>query len=114
MSREYLLDKFWITFRKENTSWAYAWFYSILKNDGYCIFSKLNMVENIGFGEANASHTTKEEKSKMIRAQSLEFPLVHPDKVEVRDNFNQTLFYATQKKRYRLWLWYLLRKLGLR
>jgi hypothetical protein len=72
------------------------------------------MVENIGFGEANASHTTKEEKSKMIRAQSLEFPLVHPDKVEVRDNFNQTLFYATQKKRYRLWLWYLLRKLGLR
>jgi hypothetical protein len=114
MSREYLLDKFGITFRKENTSWAYAWFYSILKHDGYCIFPKINLVENIGFGEPDASHTTKKEESKMIVARSLDFPLVHPEKVEVRDNFNQTLFYATQKKQHRLWIWYALRKLGLR
>lgn len=114
MARAYLYDKFRATQLKKNNSWAYAWFYSILINKGLCIVPSQNLVQNTGIGDPNATHTQKADPRAAMRAGSLTFPLQHPTQHTVVPAMEQHLFYAAQKSRVRLTLWFLLLKLGLR
>lgn len=114
MARAYLYDKFRATRSKQNNSWAYAWFYSILINKGLCIVPTRNLVQNTGIGDPNATHTQKADPRAAMRAGSLTFPLQHPTHQAVMPSLEQPLFYAAQKSRIRLTLWFLLLKLGLR
>lgn len=114
VARAYMLDKFRVTQRRENNSWAYAWFYSILKNNGLCIVPKVNLVQNTGVGEAGATNTTGQNEKARLRAQPISFPLVHPDGRQPEPALEQQFFYLSQKRRMRLWLWYVLKITGLR
>ncbi len=113
-AQAYMLDKFRVTQRRENNSWAYAWFYSILKNDGWCIVPKVNLVQNTGVGEAGATNTTVRNEKARLRAQPISFPLVHPESRKPDPALEQRFFHLSQKSRFRLWLWYLLNIFGLR
>lgn len=42
--------------RQTQSSWDYAWLWSIWEHDGLCIHPNTNLVENIGFGK-DATHT---------------------------------------------------------
>lgn len=113
-AQAYMLSKFHATQRHENNSWAYAWFYSILKNDGICIVPKNNLVQNVGVGEEDATNTTRWNAKARLRAQQIQFPLNHPENRTPDPLLEQQFFYLSQKSRRRLWLWYVLYTLGLR
>ena len=111
-AQRYMLRKFHATQRRENNSWAYAWFYSILKNDGLCIIPRQNLVQNVGVGEADATHTTGSNAQAERSARALPFPLQHPVNHSPDPALELTTFYATQKSRFRLWLWSILHLIG--
>ncbi len=114
MAQVYMLDKFRSTQAKKNNSWAYAWFYSILKNKGLCIVSAVNLIENTGIGQAGATHTQAKNEKAQVKAAEIRFPLKHPDKKNTDALLEKQFFYSSQKSRLRLWIWYLLKKAGLR
>lgn len=114
MARRYLLDKFEATRLGKNNSWAYAWFYSIVKNEGLCVVPKVNLIQNRGIGSENATNTRNRNKRASLQAQVMEFPLVHPPDFQVHAQLEETFFYSTQKSRWRLKLWTFLRAAGLR
>jgi hypothetical protein len=114
LARKYLLDKFEQTHAEKNNSWAYAWFYSILKNDGVCIVPKVNLIQNHGVGSKDATNTKKRNNRASLQAQAMQFPLVHPDSLQVNKFLEDVFFYRTQKSPWRLKLWSFLQVLGLR
>lgn len=114
LSRHYMLDKFQVTKQRKNNSWAYAWFYSILKNNGLCIVPHKNLVQNVGVGERSATNTTTPNKNAMLRANQLDWPIVHPFQKTPNPALEQLFFYTSQKKRPRLLLWWALKKLNIR
>jgi hypothetical protein len=113
-AQTYMLDKFHVTRARKNNSWAYAWFFSILKNNGLCIVPKVNLVQNTGVGVPGATHTKGQNEKAMIPSRSIDFPLVHPTERNPDPILEQLFFYVSQKSRFRLWIWYLMKSLGLR
>lgn len=114
MAQTYMMSKFNATKRRENNSWAYAWSYSVLKNKGVCIVPKVNLIHNVGIGTAEATHTTKVNPITQRQAQSLHFPLQHPAHIQPEPAIEQQIFYVSQKPKWLLLRWFLLKKLGLR
>lgn len=114
IARKYLLDKFEKTRAEKNNSWAYAWLYSIVRNDGLCVVPKVNLIQNQGIGVGSATNTKKRNKRASLQAQAMEFPLVHPDHLQVQQHLEKKFFYKTQKSRWRLKIWAVLRAIGLR
>lgn len=98
LSQKYLAEKFWATKRQENDSWAYAWYFSILLNNGICILPKVNLVSNIGFN-ADSTHTTSNNKVRELKSQKISFPLIHPNSIKIDKEIEQQLFYAAQKSK---------------
>jgi len=105
MAQVYMLDKFRVTQQRKNNSWAYAWFYSILKNNGLCIVPKTNLVQNVGVGEEGATNTTGRNETARKKSGNLQFPLIHPPDRSVDMELEKHFFYTSQKKRFRLLLW---------
>ena len=104
-ARYYMQDKFSVTRAGKNNSWAYAWFYSILKSDGLCIVPTLNLVQNTGVGDTAATHTKGKNALAELPAGQLTFPLQHPVNRMPDPKLEQLFFYDSQKKRLRLWIW---------
>lgn len=113
-ARAYMLDKFKATARGENNSWAYAWFYTILREEGICLVPSRNLIENVGVGEAGATHTRTRQAHLQVKAQQMDFPLKHPENLVPNPTLEQLLFNYTQKTPVRLQIWYLLRLFGIR
>jgi hypothetical protein len=113
-SRVYLYNKFMEAHTGIIHSWAYAWSYSILRQGGRCILPTVNLINNIGIGDEAATNTRKKEAFQTIQTSRMTFPLVHPEQAEPDPYWEEQLFYTFQKKRYRLWIWYLLYSLHLR
>ncbi|MDX1912693.1 MAG: hypothetical protein SFV22_14475 [Saprospiraceae bacterium] len=114
MAQVYLLDKFQATRAGKNNSWAYAWFYSIVRSGGLCVVPGKNLVQNTGIGDASATHTTGANPTAGLRAVGMAFPLKHPARIERQPELDREIFYFAQKSRVRLILWFLLKKIGLR
>ena len=113
-SQAYMRAKFEATRTGKNNTWDYAWFYSILKNNGLCIVPRINLVQNIGVGEADATNTTASNQNARKQAQAMNFPISHPAERVVDPKLEQLFFYYSQKSRFQLRLWYLLHVIGLR
>jgi hypothetical protein len=100
-AQKYFLQKFHETHTKQNDSWAYAWFYSCVLHHGLAVVPKNNLVQHEGFGE----HATNTQIGKVAFAISypLEFPLVHPKKIEATPySLTHQFFYAGHKSRFLL------------
>ena len=61
--------------RQEGSAWDYPWGFSLAAQNQLCIFPKVNLVTNIGFGE-NATHTSF--NTFFVPSKELDFPLKHP------------------------------------
>ena len=59
-------------------TWDYQWVYSIWANNGLCAAPRRNLVWNIGFN-AESTHTKGDSVFSGLKAESLEFPLSHPE-----------------------------------
>ena len=102
-AQRYMLEKFEDTHYKRNSSWAYAWFYSVLQNDGYSIIPTKNLIHNIGFGE-DATHTAKGMKRSGRPATHINLPLRHPQTIKSESKLNQAFFYVSQKAQIPLYI----------
>jgi ferredoxin len=74
----------WIVYKNFDT-WDYQWFFSVMQNDGLCIFPDCNMVTNIGCGIDDATHTlSKLNSSGNIPQGNFYFPIKHPEKIAAK------------------------------
>lgn len=113
-AQTYMLDKFNSTKNGKLNTWDYAWFFSILENNGLCIVPKVNLVQNTGIGSADATNTRKQNSEAQISAKTMRFPLIHPEHFSIDSGMEETFFYTTQKSKLRLRLWAFLHAVGLR
>lgn len=108
-AQQYMLQKFEDTHLKRNSSWAYAWFYSVLLHDGVSIIPTRNLIHNIGFGEA-ATHMDGHPAHFAMKSEAIAFPLKHPKTITTNQTTDQQFFYTTQKSKKLLFANYLLPK----
>lgn len=113
-SRVYLYNKFAEALIGKIQSWAYAWSYSILRMGGCCILPTVNLIQNVGIGDPQATNTHSKSAFGAVASGSMRFPLIHPQIIHTDPNLEDQLFYTFQKKPCRLWIWYLLYTLHLR
>ena len=83
-------------FWKRNFSriiWDVQWaIYSIWKNNGIAILPNVNLISNIGFDSEATNYTDESSTNSKIRTSSINFPLVHPDVIEINPEFDKELF----------------------
>ena len=76
-------------------SWDYQWLYCLLAREGLSIVPDVNLVTNIGFGEA-ATHTTLTHSRYLVPRAAMAFPLSHPAAIlphEEADLFEKRYLY---------------------
>jgi hypothetical protein len=72
-------------------TWDYQWSFAIWKLGGLVCVPRVNMVANIGFDQ-NGTHTIASDLQRAdIAARSMEFPIVHPDRMEVEEGADRWL-----------------------
>lgn len=62
--------------------WDYQWMFASWLQGGITIHPKVNMIDNIGFGE-DSTHTKNRSKSHVMHSTTMTFPLNHPQRIEV-------------------------------
>jgi hypothetical protein len=82
--------------RKKFSSWDFHCYLTLLAKDLLAIVPKTNLIRNIGVDERATHGSVKldEAVSKRVPQQliPLEFPLIHPDKVEINYDFEIKLY----------------------
>ncbi len=58
-------------------TWDLQWLFAVWKLQGRAITPTHNLVQNIGVGHRDGTHTTSEDKSLSITSYGMSFPLVH-------------------------------------
>ena len=69
-------------------TWDIQWFYTLVKERGLNIVPAVNMVENLGFGREDATHTTG-ETDQDFTTHPMEFPLRHPETVALDEAYDR-------------------------
>lgn len=65
----------------EVDTWDFTWEYSIINNKGMSIIPRVNLVENIGGNDIDATHTDGDVTNYEVKEMT--FPLVHPSEVKL-------------------------------
>jgi hypothetical protein len=70
--------------------WDYAFSFLHYKNNAISIKSKKNLVKNLGFIDesTNTSNNFLDRKFLCIKASDLNFPLIHPKKIEINKSLS--------------------------
>lgn len=76
-------------YQHQKDTWDHQWCYTILINNGVCIIPCVNMIENLGFGREDATHT-KSDTKHVFSCKRLGFPLDHPAKVGPDEEYDRT------------------------
>ena len=76
-----------VYYHKKDT-WDFQWAYTLLEHGGLCIVPCENMIENIGFGRDDATHT-KMSTSQDFSCNKMCFPLQHPKKITVDSKYDK-------------------------
>lgn len=85
----YLMNRdFGKVYRHEKDTWDFQWEYTRIVNGGLGIVPCVNMIENIGFGRADATHTTSATKQD-FSCGKMRFPLSHPDHIQQNPYYDQ-------------------------
>ncbi len=94
--KQYWFNKFDTVHQKKIDTWDYQWTFTIFNNDGITIVPNQNLVTNIGFG-VNATHTTDIGKYSNLATNELNFPLIHPSKLNINTQADAYFFYEFDK-----------------
>lgn len=73
----------------KDDAWDFQWTFTVWREGGISINPAVNLISNVGFGD-DATHTVEKMVVSDLRTGELEFPLKHPEKIEVNkaaDNF---------------------------
>ncbi|MBD2305817.1 glycosyltransferase family 2 protein [Chroococcidiopsis sp. FACHB-1243] len=91
---------FCLTYNGQINSWFFRWLFSCWVQSGLGIFPNVNLISNIGFGQA-ATHTTSYSSYSNMKIGEMQFPLKHPP--YVLQNLDADKF--TQKTRFNAPIW---------
>ena len=83
-------------------TWDYQWIFNCWINTTLTIIPYVNLVSNIGFGEA-ATHTKNENITSKVNAEEIKFPLAHPRFVMrdfVADSFSEKKIFSGRTRLY--------------
>lgn len=93
----FFLDLIKKVFSGKLDSWANVWSFCCMVNNKLTALPNKNLITNIGFDSADSTHCFDPNSKLVIANQELEFPLSHPDKVELdkdADNYTfKNVFY---------------------
>ncbi|WP_152559945.1 nucleotide-diphospho-sugar transferase [Hymenobacter sp. IS2118] len=84
LEAHYFMSKFWELYRgpRPFTTWDYQWHFARAARQGLAIMPSVNLVTNIGFGHAEATHTQDaSDPHAALPTGQLHWPLAHPDQV---------------------------------
>ncbi len=82
----------------KHDAWDYQWDYNRYINNGLAITPKANLIANIGFGE-DATHThDKSHKFANILTGNLDFPLEHPETIELSLKYEESFYQKMIRK----------------
>ncbi|QJD94405.1 nucleotide-diphospho-sugar transferase [Mucilaginibacter robiniae] len=88
--------------RESSSVWDFHFYYSIWKSGGLCITPNQNLVVNMGFFDQATHYFLKDSTKTSVKNETMVFPLVHPDKVEVNreaDKYTFNHFYSHSGQR---------------
>ena len=89
------------TYGERNMSWGYRWMFSAWSRNGLSINPCMNLVSNIGFGDA-ATHTVHQQSPlASLPVEAMQFPLRHPAEVvrdEAADRYTQRNVYSVPSR----------------
>ncbi len=91
--------------KKMTTAWDYQWMFACLIQNGLSIRPKINLVRHIGC-TVGATHSFGDDYLTSIPAQSMDFPLKHPQYVMVDYQMDELTF----KRRYSMPLFQKIKK----
>lgn len=85
-------DDFDKVYNGQCDTWDFQWVYTQMKIHGFSVIPSKNLIRNIGFRD-DATHTKNANESieSKMKAQTLIFPLNHPDKII--SNYTYTSYY---------------------
>lgn len=83
-----MFKRFYLSSKGFIDTWDYQWHATVMKNNGLCIFSYLNLISNLGDG-ADATHTKNDRKRTHLKNNEISFPIKHPKNYLVDSNFNK-------------------------
>lgn len=70
-------------------AWDYQWVYNMALHSQYGIMPAVNLIENIGFNSADATHT--QEKSRFVfKEGEIKFPIKHPKYIVHEADYDKT------------------------
>ena len=84
------LDAIKKTLEGKIDTWDYLWQYTMLLNEGLCIYPLVNLVKNIGFG-GEATHTKYRTFHSSLSKKSIQFPLQHPTRIEANKSYDDAI-----------------------
>ncbi len=90
------------TYTGNLNAWGLAWMYAAWRRRGVTVLPSVNLISNIGFGP-DATHTRKIDPFANLPTEPMDFPLVHPPKVEVNTEADLAFFKAAIKGEYKNW-----------
>ena len=95
------------TYVKQLDAWDYRWTLSLWAHRMMCIIPRVNLVQNIGFGQ-QATHTVEREFAdlEMHKSQPQPFPLISPEKEVPNAMLDEKVFqkhYQVLEGRRNLW-----------
>jgi len=80
-------------------TWDMQYLFTLRSQNQLSIYPSVNLVENIGLGDLNATHTTEKNKKHSVPVAAISFPLKHPQFI-LR---NKKLDNTTAKKLFFSW-----------
>jgi hypothetical protein len=73
------------------SAWDFQWCYSVASQNQLAIFSEVNLISNIGYGE-DATHSSKSPFMNYDKREELTFPLRHPTYVLPHTDFDKAFY----------------------
>lgn len=91
------------TYRGKIDTWDYQMAFSWQYHRKICVVPSINLVRNIGV-DADATHTVGNYEIATVHTFEMKFPLRHPEKIAVHDDFD--VAYSRQQFEKRFWISY--------
>ena len=87
---------------RRNDIWDYQWIYSCWRMGGMVAYPRVNLVENTGWG-ADSTHTREVNQVQCVKADRMQFPLRHPERLDINRSVDGVLFERVMCPKMPLW-----------
>lgn len=101
---QYWQSKFTQTYAGKINTWDYQWTFTCWQNNALTVLPEVNLVKNIGFGNASTHTTNQFNPYANLETSPIDFPLNHPTEIVrcyIADQFTQNHKFGFWPRAYR-------------